>query len=305
MAEGRLLLVGGSGYFGARLAEALAGDWDVAVTVRSDTPARAAWLAERGIASFGYDSSRDNELPGGDYDAIVNLAMPGAQAAGKDADAAMAQGQSTASACLAALRGGRAGRLVHFSTFHVYGGNAADTYVEDMPKAPGHPYGKTHLAIEGELCASDVADRIAIVRPTNMVGAPAHRDLGEQAGLIFLDLCRQVAESGAMTLRNDGQSYRDILPFGDAIAAVDLLLRADAGWNNIFNLGAGMAITMQVVAEAIASTAPQPVSVSYGDGSDAFRSPFTVDISRLAALGWSPSASITDEARRTIAAFAA
>jgi nucleoside-diphosphate-sugar epimerase len=305
MADGRLLLVGGSGYFGARLAEALAADWDVAVTVRSDTPARAAWLAERGIASFGYDSSIDAALPGREYDAIVNLAMPGAQAAGKDADAAMAQGQGTAAACLAALRSSRAARLVHFSTFHVYGGNAAETYVEDMPKAPGHPYGKTHLAIEGELTASDVADRIAIMRPTNMVGAPAHRDLGEQAGLIFLDLCRQVAESGAMSLRNDGQSYRDILPFGDAIAAVDLLLRAENGWSDIFNLGAGQAITMHALAESIAAAAPQPVAISYGDGTDAFRSPFTVDISRLAALGWTPSANIADEARRTIAAFAA
>ncbi|MBL8650300.1 MAG: NAD(P)-dependent oxidoreductase [Sphingopyxis sp.] len=304
MAEGRLLLVGGSGYFGARLAEALAGAWDVAVTVRSDTPERAAWLAERGIASFRYDSSTDAALPGGTFDAVVNLAMPGAQAAGRDADAALAQGRSTAAACLAALREGRASRLVHFSTFHVYGGNAAALYSEDMPKAPGHPYGKTHLAIEGELAASDVADRIAIVRPTNMVGAPAHASLGEQAGLIFLDLCRQVAETGAMSLRNDGASYRDILPFGDAIAAVVLLLRAETGWNRLFNLAAGQAITMRTLAETIAAAAPQPVPVTYGEGSDAFRSAFEVDISRLRALGWTPTASIADEARNAIAAFA-
>ena len=304
MADGRLLLVGGSGYFGARLAEALAEEWDVAVTVRSDTPARAAWLADSGIASFRYDSSIDAALPGGDYAAIVNLAMPGAQAAGKDAEAAMAQGLSVADACITALREGRAGRLIHFSTFHVYGGEAAALYTEDMPKAPGHPYGRTHLAIEEHLLGSDVAGRIAILRPTNMVGTPAHRDLGEQAGLIFLDLCRQIAGSGAMVLRNDGRSYRDILPFGDAIAAVDLLLRATSGWNDIFNLGAGEAVTMRALAETIAAAAPRPVAITYGDGTDAFRSPFRVDISRLSALGWSPSASIADEARRTIAAFA-
>ncbi|WP_077146421.1 NAD(P)-dependent oxidoreductase [Sphingopyxis sp. KK2] len=305
MADGRLLLVGGSGYFGARLAGALAADWDVAVTVRSDTPARAAWLRETSIAAHHYDSRVDAGLPGGDFEAIINLAMPGAQAAGKDAGAAMEQGLATAAACLAALREDRAERLIHFSTFHVYGGNAAELYTEDMPKAPGHPYGHAHLAVEGELTASDVADRIAIVRPTNMIGAPAHRDLGEQAGLIFLDLCRQAAENGAMSLRNDGQSYRDILPFGDAIAAVDLLLRAGNGWNDIFNLGAGRAITMQALAESIAGAAPRPVPIAYGDGTDAFRSPFTVDISRLAALGWVPSARIADEARHTIAAFAA
>jgi len=304
MADGRLLLVGGSGYFGARLAEALAGEWDVAVTVRSDTPERAAWLAERGIASFRYDSSHDAALPGGSYDAVVNLAMPGAQSAGKDADAAMVQGAATAGACLAALHEGRAARLIHFSTFHVYGGDAAAFYSEDVPAAPGHPYGRAHLAVERLLLASDVADHIAILRPTNMVGAPAHASLGEQAGLIFLDLCRQVAETGAMSLRNDGASYRDILPFGDAIAAVVLLLRAEAGWNQLFNLAAGQAITMRALAETIAAAAPQPVSITYGEGSDAFRSPFEVDISRLRALGWSPAAGIADEARNAIAAFA-
>lgn len=304
MAEGRLLLVGGSGYFGARLAEALAAEWDVAVTVRSDTPARATWLAERGIAAYRYDSSVDAALPGDDFDAIVNLAMPGARAAGQDADGAMAQGLTTAEACLTALSEGRAERLVHFSTFHVYGGKVGTSYCEDMIPAPYHPYGQAHRAVEERLLASAAADRIAILRPTNMVGAPAHQDLGEQAGLIFLDLCRQVAESGAMELRNDGQSYRDILPFGDAITAVELLLRADKGWANLFNLGAGHSITMQVLAESIAAAAPQPVPIAYGDGTDAFREPFSVDISRLAALGWTPSASIGDEARRTIAAFA-
>ena len=60
------------------------------------------------------------------------------------------------------------------------------------------------------------------------------------------------------------------------------------------------------LAESIAAAAaPQPVTISYGEGTDAFRSPFTVDISRRAALGWTPSANIADEARRTIAAFAA
>ena len=303
MAEGRLLLVGGSGYFGARLAEALAGEWEVAVTVRSHTPARAAWLAERRLASFAYDSTVDAALPGGDFTAIVNLAMPGARAAGQDADGAMAQGLATAGACLAALGEGRAERLVHFSTFHVYGGKVGTSYSEDMVPAPHHPYGQAHRAVEERLLTSDAADRIAILRPTNMVGAPAHQDLGEQAGLIFIDLCRQVAEKGAMELRNDGQSYRDILPFGDAIAAVDLLLRAHAGWANLFNLGAGRAITMQALAESVAAAAPQPVPIAYGDGTDAFREPFTVDISRLGALGWKPTAGIADEARRTIAAF--
>ena len=305
MADRRLLLVGGSGYFGARLAEALKAGWDVDVTVRTHTPPRGVWMRDRDLAAVPFDSAKDKALPvEGDYHAVINLAMPGARFAGEYPAAAMEQAHNTAQACLDLLAGGRAERLIHFSTFHVYGGDVAARYTEDMPTTPGHPYGQTHLAVENWMLGTNLTDRIAILRPTNMIGTPAHESLGEQAALIFLDLCRQVATTGTMTLRNDGRSYRDILPFDDAIAAVDLLLRAETGWANLFNLGAGQAITMQALAETIAAAAPQPVPITYGDGTDAFRGPFTVDVSRLGALGWVPSASIADEARRTIAAFA-
>lgn len=305
MAERRLLLVGGSGYFGSRLAEALASDWNVTVTIRSPSPVRSAWLAGQGLARISYDSAKQADLPiSGDFDAIINLAMPGAGAAGRDPDAAVELGKRTAAACLALLRTGQAKRLVHFSTFHIYGPNAGPSYLEDTPPAPRHPYGQAHLAVEQLLLGNDLADRILILRPTNMVGAPAHADLGDQAGLIFLDLCKQAATMEKLVLRNDGDSYRDILPFSDAIAAVERLLGASDIRDRVFNLGAGQAITMRTLAETIASAADSRVAIDYGTGSDDFRTPFAVDISRIQSLGWRPSASLRDEASRTIGFFA-
>lgn len=298
------LIVGGAGYFGARLAEALTGTHDVTVTYRSVSQVRQDWLDRAGVIALTYDSARQEGFAtDAGFDLVINLAMPGAREGQVDPAGALDRALITARAVAGLRAEGRAGRIVHFSTFHVYGNAGAPVYQEDSIAEPKHPYGVTHLAVERYFADNPYAADIAILRPTNMVGAPAHFDLGDQAGLIFLDLCRQVAKTGRMVLRNDGFSYRDVLAFSDAISAVRLLAEtADLG-PRVFNLAAGTAVTLKAIAEGIAARLPDDVAIDYGDGTDQYRSGFHVDISRLTALGWAPRHSFHDEAARTVAAF--
>lgn len=303
MAERTALIVGGGGYFGARLAENLANTHAVTVTCRSMGPLRQAWIDQADVIALAFDSGSSERFDTDrDFDLVVNLAMPGAGEAQSDPDGAQARGLAAARSCAGLLEAGRAGRLVHVSTFHVYGGEGAPNYAESTPLKPKHPYGVAHLAVERFLADHPNAADMRILRPTNMVGAPAHMQLGAQAGLIFLDLCRQAAHDGRMALRNDGLSYRDILPFGDAIAAVRALAAADAPEHLVHNLAAGQALTLKEIAEGLAE-AVGGAEIAYGDGSDSFRSPFHVDIARLRALGWAPVHDFRDEVPATVAAF--
>lgn len=303
MAKPAALIVGGSGYFGARLAEALADSYAVTVTYRSLGPLRQAWINRSGVNAMAFDSlDTGGFVTGRDFDLVVNLAMPGASEAQADPEQAQARGLAAARACAGLLEAGRAGRLVHASTFHIYGGEGAPNYAEFTPPAPQHSYGAVHLAVERFLVEHPRADEMRIIRASNMVGAPAHLDLGAQAGLVFLDLCRQAAQTGRMKLHNDGLSYRDILPFGDAIAAVRVLAAADATQHLVYNLAAGRAVTLKEIANGIAAGL-KGVTIIYGDGTDAFRSPFHIDISRLHALGWTPEHDFRNEALATVAAF--
>lgn len=303
MAERAALIVGGCGYFGSRLAESLQDTYAVTVTYRSLGPLRQAWIDRAGLTAMAFDSAEAGGFDTDrDFDLVVNLAMPGAEEAQKNPDGAQMRGLATARACAGLLETGRARRLVHASSFHVYGGEGAPNYTETTLPAPKHPYGAAHLAVEHFLANHPMADQIRIIRPTNMVGAPAHMDLGAQAGLIFLDMCRQAAQTGRMALRNDGLSYRDILPFSDAIAAVRVLAEAEAPQHFIFNLAAGQALQLKTIAVGIAAKLGG-TEIVYGDGTDAFRSPFHVDIARLRALGWAPGHDFCDEVRATVAGF--
>lgn len=296
----RLLIVGGTGYFGARLAAALQPDHDVILTQRTTSVLRSEWIARTGLQVLAYDSAHDPVLPlVSEVDAVINLAAPGAAEAANDPEAARARALATVQACVQCLDAEKAARLVHFSTFHVYGAGGRVQFAETDAPSPIHPYGEIHLACEQALQNDPRAWR---VRPTNLVGAPAHGDLGSQARLLFLDLCRQAA-SGAMKLHNDGQSFRDFLPFDDAIQAVKHLLAAPAQPERLFNLASGTSMRLDAVASLIQGVAHPTPSVELGAGHDAFRAPFTVTTERLRHLGWEPQASLADEARAMVQFF--
>ncbi len=260
-------------------------------------------MTARGLETLHYDAATTTSLAAaGPVNLIINLAMPSAREAARDADAALAQASTTAGLCAEMLAAGQAQRLLHLSTFHVYGGADSALYTEDRATMPGHPYGQTHLAVERILQDHAHADQIYILRATNMAGAPAHLDLGDQAGLIFLDLCRQAARYGQITLGNDGESYRDMLPFGDSIAALRTLAGPVDTLHRLFNMGGGQAVTLRTIAEMVQAGAPG-TRIRYGTRTDAYRSPFTVDISRLSKLGWRPTRDLAKEVPATLEAF--
>ena len=300
MDDRRYLIVGGAGYFGARLAEALMAEAKVTITQRSISPVRSTWIKRTGLQAIAFDSAKCSQLPDvGSFDSIINLAMPGAAEAARDPEAGRTRALTTANACLRLLNEGRAARMVHFSTFHVYGGANRNRYEENDVPAPVLSYGHLHLEIEDMVLGHE---QVVAVRPSNMVGAPAHSDLGDQVKLLFLDLCRQAA-SGAMKLDNDGLSYRDFLPFDDAIAAVRLLLTTKMGEHRLFNLARGETVRLDAAAQLIRQVAGDAPAIEFGTGQDAFRRPFTVSIERLKKLGWEPRASLSDEAARIVKFF--
>ncbi len=296
MSKQRYLLVGGAGYFGARLAEALKGE--VVVTQRSAAPEREAWALAHGIDMVSYDSTAGGLNVTGEFDAIVNLASPGAAEAARDSEASMQRAQRAAADCLSLLKTGHAGRLLHFSTFHVYGAGGRAKFAETDELAPSHPYGRSHAQCEPLVLAHP---NTLVLRPSNMVGAPAHAALGDQAKLMFLDLCRQAA-AGAIRLQNDGLSYRDFLPFEDAISAVRVLLNAPLSGERIFNLACGQSTRLDAVAQMIQRVAGAE-TLEFGTGTDAFRAPFEVDVSRLRALDWQQRASLEEETRRILSFY--
>jgi len=308
MAERRRLLIpGGAGYLGARLAQALSDEYEVYVTYRHLSPLRERWLKNTpGISGIQFDASQGEmavEIP---FDAVINLAMPGAEEAQKNPEGSQMQAVRIAKN-LASLASQGLRRLIHFSTFHVYGpmeqrdAERREIFAETDDPWPQHPYARNHLLCERILAESGFAE-LFLLRPTNIVASPAHGDLGPQSKLLFLSLCRQMAETGSMRLDNDGLSYRDFVSFDDLLSAVRLLLSCPAAPFPVMNVSGGTAYRLNDFAELIRLAASG--EVTFGTGKDAWRRPFVVCNQRMRSLGWNPQLDMTREIGKTLAFFA-
>jgi nucleoside-diphosphate-sugar epimerase len=301
MADCRYLISGGVGYFGARLAEHLSASGDVVVTSRKLSPERERWLAAHPHIAHAYEPPAT-----GEFKCFVNLATVGSGEAASDPEAAQSAMQAHVETCLEFVRSGRAKQLIHVSTFHVFGSKPKAVYREGEAPNPTHPYGIAHALGERILAENGAGLPVAVVRPTNIVGAPAHMDIGPQWGLIFLDLCKQTVENRTIRLTTDGRAYRDFVTMPDALAAISMLIETEVTDPTPMNLGLGYSMRLDELAERIRSVAADVlgdnITVARGSRVDPFLDPFTVETGRLAALGWHPSLdALDDEIRRTVA----
>lgn len=300
MAEARYLITGGVGYFGARLAETLGEKGEVMVTSRTLTPERERWLATHPHITHAF-APPDH----GEFDCYFNLATAGAGEAAADPQAAHAATRENVENCLSFLQQGRAKKVIHASTFHVFGAQPREVYREGAEPSPTHPYGEAHALGEKLFLENGEGLPVFVVRPTNIVGAPAHAGIGPQWRLIFLDLCKQAVETGSIKLLTDGRAYRDFVTMPDAIGAMLFLLDAKPDGPAPMHLALGHSMRLDELAERIRGIASvelgKEITLERGDRTDAFREPFTVETHRLNALGWKPSFdSLDEEIRRTL-----
>ncbi len=306
----RFLILGGAGYLGARIAQLLLELGEVTVTARNLTPAKQVWARSQGtkLTLRAFDSSAVEPVSlRGPFDCVLNLATPGSSESAKDPQRARAGALASAELALQLVKTGAASRLVHFSSFHVYGQPGQTAYDESDTPHPKHPYGQTHLAVEESLRPHMENHSVLVLRPTNMVAAPAHPDLGLQDKLLFLDCCRQAARDGIIRLVNEGGAQRDFLPLADALSAIKQIATAERVPSGTYNLALGKSQSLRTFVERIAKTASglldREIRLAYGDGRDPYDKPFSVATAALQSLGWKPKADFEPEIRSSLRFF--
>ena len=253
-----VLITGGFGYLGGRIAQQLAKTKGTTVrlaTRRHDTSA-PAWLPEAEVVTLALDNDPSIETACNGVHAVIHLAALDAKECGDDPQRALqVNGAGTLKLLQAAERAG-VGKFIYFSTAHVYGAPLAGTLTEQSLPRPAHPYAITHHIAEDFVLAA--RDRGAlegiVVRMSNGFGAPAHTDISQWT-LIVNDLCRQAITTRELVLRTSGLQLRDFVTLGDAARAAEHLLHLPTSHcaDGVFNLGGACAYSMLALSERIAA----------------------------------------------------
>jgi 2-alkyl-3-oxoalkanoate reductase len=248
-----VLITGGNGLLGRHLVEALQARGD-RVRVLALPEEDTAWLQERGVAVHRGDIRDPATLtaPMRDAEGVLHLAaMMGVWRPLEDYRAVNVTG--TANVCNAALRAG-VGRLVHISSWTVYGLDLGRPAGEDFPLAPlREPYGLSKA--EGDaLVQRLIADGLpaVIVRPGTFFGPGDRLHFGRIADRIRANRWIVIG------------SGRNALPFVYVTDVADGILRAldrEGALGQAYNIANDQPLTQldawQAIADEIGARPPR------------------------------------------------
>lgn len=305
----RILITGGFGYIGGRLAQYIHSlGHQVILGTRSKT-SPPSWLSQADIFQIDWDDDSVLDRLCCEVDVVIHAA--GVNAANCIKNPVMAlefNGTSTARLLQSAIGQG-VKRFIYLSTAHVYQTPLIGVINESSCASSLHPYASSHRAGEDAVRFENQQNNIEgiVVRISNACGAPAHKDV-DCWGLIINDLCRQAIVDRKLKLKTSGIQYRNFIPIADVNSAIAHLLTMSSSYvgEGLFNLGGDSSVKIIDIADMVAERCENQLGfrpeISHPIASpEEVSSKLEYDINRLLNTGLSLNASIDDEIDQTLA----
>lgn len=307
---GTVLITGGLGYVGGRIATHLAATEagiPLRLMTRSALGGQPRWAQGMEVVTADvFDGSGlDAALEG--VETVVHLAAVNEIESQQDPDLALEVNGRGTYRILQACQAKGISKFIYFSTFHVYGPGAKQPITEESPTRPIHPYAITHHLAEDYVNwhrHSHSMDTL-VLRLSNGYGFPAD-PMVRRWSLVFNDLCLQAVEKGQIQLRSGGSQHRDFIPLIDVGRVVQHFLELPtAEWDDgLFNLGGNCSMSILQVAERIASEFQKcygrdvPVTTGPPDGPQA-GTPVSFSIDKLQRKGFGLTGDLGEEIQGT------
>ena len=249
----RVLITGGFGYMGGRVAQYLA-DQGHQIVLASRKKSTPEWLSQAEVVQLRWNDEDVLTELCKDINAVIHCAGINAQDCASDPIAALEfNGLATARLVQAGKKAGVT-KFIYLSTAHVYRFPLVGRIDENTCPRNLHPYATSHLAGENAVLYSSEtgADLSGVVlRLSNVVGAPVHKDV-DCWMLVANDLCRQVVTTGKMLIRSSGKQARDFVSMKFVCDLISkILIAPNHQYQSIINVGSSKSITIKELARMI------------------------------------------------------
>jgi len=304
-----VLVTGGYGYVGGRLAQHLVGRGvrvRLGTRVARDGPPSWAPEAEPVVADLADPPNLRLACRGAST--VVHLAATNEIDSAADPAKAHEVNTLGTERMLAAAIAESVVRFVYLSTAHVYGDNLSGTVTEETPPRPVHPYAATHLEAERAVLDALRSRRIEaiVLRLSNGFGRPAHPAV-DRWTLLVNDLCRQATVQHRLALRSSGLRFYDFITIEDACRGISHVARLDASaiGDGLFNLGGEYSCSVRAMAERVSARAERmlgaPMPLECPDAGEGERAtPLDYRIDKLKATSFALLQKIDEEIDATL-----
>ena len=289
-----VLITGGSGYLGGRIAAHLE---------RLGCQVRIGKSVESDSNGFPIDLTDDHSINGAcdGISSIIHLAAMNAQSCDNNPEKALLINGLGTLKLLKAAKKNRVSKFLYFSTAHIYGSPLIGEINEELLPRPLHSYSITHRVAEDYVIVEAYQQGLSatIFRLTNAVGSP----ITPQANcwmLVANNFCRQVVTSGSIKVYSNKFLQRDFIPISSICSVVSSFLDSNALDGEIVNLSSGAAITLQSLVIMIVDRSEvvlgfRPRINFLGNSIETDISELIISNSKLSNLGFKIDNNLSDE----------
>src|SRR5581483_11092083 len=188
-------------------------------------------------------------------------------------------------------------RFLHISTDEVYGSIESGSFTETDRLSPRSPYSASKAG--SDLIAlsyhSTYGLPVLVTRSSNNFGP---YQFPEKVIPLFVT---NLLEGKKVPLYGDGLNVRDWCFVADNCAGIDLVLRAGAV-GEIYNIGAGNEIPNRTLTDTILAILGHDDSmIDYVEDRKGHDRRYSIDTTKVAALGWRPEHEFTTALEETVA----
>jgi UDP-glucose 4-epimerase len=293
-----VLVTGGAGFVGSRLAETLATRNEVRVLDDFSTGSRANLPPNVELLEGSVREEATVAAAMRDADLVYHQA--GLVSVPESLDSPVASSEINVGGTVQVLEGARRNdaRVVLASSAAVYGDADAQPIPEDAEKDPSSPYGADKLAADNY--ASVFADAydlpVITLRYFNVYG-PGQNP--EYSGVIDAFLRRALAEE-PLVVHGDGEQTRDFVHLDDVVRA-NLAAGVAPRTDETYNVGSGSSVSIRRLAETIRDLADADAPIEHGPARPGDIRHSEADIERAGRhLGYEPRVSLRESLQQMV-----
>jgi UDP-glucose 4-epimerase len=296
----RILITGGYGYVGGRLAQHLYHQGHEVILGSRTSYQIPNWLPKASNVLIDWLDLPSLQDACRDVDVVVHAAGMNANDCQNNPIKALEVNGLFTGKLIAAAKKNKVKRIIYLSTAHVYSSPLVGAKSELNCPRNIHPYATSHLAGENFLVSEHQIEAV-ILRLSNALGAPVHKDVNCWM-LLINDICRQAVVENKIVIRSDSSQSRDFVSLQDVTLAIEHFLNLPLKNNidNVFNLGGAFTASIYEMAQLVANRCHAlfgyyPKIDFLEPSESAYKTEFNFEIKKLLSTGFIPMRAIHQE----------